>query len=122
MTVILALACVISAIAAIAAVVVLVQSGPPRDQELRVARPQSPAPLSVPPGQMPMLFTGPDRYCPTCGRLLVHVNEDGGFDLSGNAGLSAVAEMEVVDGVPQRSELEALVVEAVCLTCNPEEK
>jgi len=32
--------------------------------------------------QIKMRITGPDRFCPDCGRWLVRVKEDGRFDLA----------------------------------------
>lgn len=38
--------------------------------------------------QVSLFFVGPDRYCPDCRRLLVHVNSDGTFNLSAKAGMN----------------------------------
>lgn len=35
------------------------------------------------PGQSVMRVVGPDRYCPDCGRLLLEVDDHGGFRLGG---------------------------------------
>ena len=61
--------------------------------------------------------TGPDRYCPDCGRWLVKVKEGGTFDLAGEAQISQHAVIEPGTDGP----VEALITEAVCLRCHPEE-
>lgn len=114
-------------IAGVFAVVALFRRTMPSADELRVAWPQSPTPPVVRPRptldipRLPMLFTGPDRYCPECGRLLVKIHQDGTFDLSGQAGVQATGELVIENGVPTTSGLEALVIEATCLLCHPEE-
>lgn len=118
---------VASMILGVLAVLWVVRGGLPRADELRVAWPQSPTPpvvrIGTPAmfGQIPLHFSGPDRYCPECGRLLVKVHESGSFDLSAQAGIQASAEMEFKNGVPTASMIDALVIEAVCLLCHPEE-
>ena len=71
--------------------------------------------------QTRMRFRGPDRFCPSCGRWLVKVKEDGTFDIAAMAGLTAEGEMTLEVGQKPPDTMEALVVEATCLICNPEE-
>lgn len=93
----------------------------PKPEQLRVKW-EPPASLPPPEGlPFPLRFSGPDRYCPICGRRLVQVNEDGTFVLAGNAGLRAEGELVIENGVPQTEQVETLVVDAVCLECNPDE-
>jgi hypothetical protein len=40
--------------------------------------------------QIKMRITGPDRYCPDCGRFLVRVKEDGRFDLAAKSSVEIV--------------------------------
>ena len=63
--------------------------------------------------------TGPDRYCPDCGRWLVKVKDDGTFDLAGE---SEIQQQAVVRFNEELTEVDALVIEAVCLRCHPEEE
>lgn len=62
--------------------------------------------------------TGPDRYCPDCGRWLVKVKEDGTFDLAGESEIQqqATVHLDEIEG-----EIDALIIEAVCLRCHPSE-
>jgi hypothetical protein len=60
-----------------------------------------------------LVFTGPDRYCPHCGRWLVRVHPDGRFTLAGNAAIEATVS-EVDFRLPP-DEVESVVVEAICL-------
>lgn len=39
-----------------------------------------------------LVVVGPDRFCEECGRLLVHVNEDGTFDLAPGASVALAVE------------------------------
>jgi hypothetical protein len=59
-------------------------------------------------------FAGPDRYCPDCKRLLVHVHEDGTFDLAAKAAL--ITEGEVGPEDFDAGEAELLAVDATCLS------
>jgi hypothetical protein len=65
-------------------------------------------------------ITGPDRFCPDCGRWLVRVKEGGKFDLAALAGLQT--ESVVLDAdEPLPEFVEALVISATCLICHPED-
>lgn len=71
--------------------------------------------------QIRFIATGPDYYCPDCGRWLARVKDDGLLDLAAEAGITQVTEMPFpMDDPPE--EIEALVTSAICLRCHPEEK
>lgn len=55
-------------------------------------------------GAQELVVVGPDRFCEVCGRLLVHVHEDGTFDLAGAADVQLAVEYGG----------DALVAEATC--------
>lgn len=105
-------------IVGILAAYVLFRRGMPRPEQLRVTWD---SPMPTPQLPFPLKFSGPDRYCPLCGRLLVRVNDDGTFVLAGNAGLRAEGELTIENGIPQNEHIETLVVDAVCLVCDPDE-
>lgn len=58
---------------------------------------------------LPLLYEGPDFYCPDCRRLLVHVREDGRFDIAAKSELVSEAHIDLEAGLAT-----ALVVEAIC--------
>jgi hypothetical protein len=91
----------------------------PKPEDLRVAWKQSPAPPVGPMAQVPLRIAGPNRYCPSCSRLLVNVHDDGTFDIAGQASLRAHGELDVAS--PPPATIEALLVEARCLLCDPED-
>ncbi len=64
----------------------------------------------------PFHLSGPDFYCPDCGRLLVHVLEDGSFEHPSNVHLQCGGKVEEFadDGRPM-----AFVMEANCGDCHP---
>jgi hypothetical protein len=68
--------------------------------------------------QIPLSFIGVEFFCPDCGRGLAKVSEDGrGLEyLAAKAGIRAMAEVNVNEGTG-----EAVVIEAVCGFCHPEE-
>jgi hypothetical protein len=61
--------------------------------------------------------TGPDRFCPDCGRLLFNLSEGGGFDLAGKAMIESRFELRVDSEtmLPVDDETPLLVIEAICL-------
>lgn len=67
---------------------------------------------------------GPDRFCPDCGRWLVRVKEGGSFDLAAEASIDQQATMtyDEMGQLEEPREVEAIIVAAHCLRCNPEEK
>lgn len=61
-------------------------------------------------------MTGPDFYCPDCGRVLVSVHENGTFDLAGKSSCST--HLKVDFDRPELTEdgdLVAYITEATCL-------
>lgn len=55
----------------------------------------------------PTTVIGTDLYCPDCGRLLVHVHEEGGYTLAENAAVT----MSGIAGEPP------VLQQATCLKC-----
>jgi len=68
--------------------------------------------------RIPISFIGVELFCPDCGRGLAKVNEDGsGLEyLAAKAGIRAMTEVDLAEGTG-----EAVVIEAICGLCHPEE-
>lgn len=69
-----------------------------------------------------LITRGPDRFCPDCGRWLVKVHENGRFDLAAQSAINQEARFafDPHEGPPE--EVEAFILEAICLRCHPEEE
>lgn len=123
----------ICVLVAIAAVISLFRHEPLGREQLRVQWGDAPQPIPTPDLPIPapalagahLAFVGPDRYCPSCGRLLVKVNENGTLSLAPNTTINTtiitaiMGEGEFSRLNRQTEEVETLIVDAVCLDCNP---
>jgi len=58
---------------------------------------------------IPIFYEGPDYYCPDCHRLLVHVHQDGRFDIAGKAELDSRVAVDFAT-----ESATAIVVGATC--------
>lgn len=58
-------------------------------------------------------LSGPDRYCPHCKRLLVHVHDDGAFDLAEGAAIEGKQAITWTED--DEIESQEVMFEAICL-------